>query len=59
MLEQHYGDDLDRICVDHENLIKTILEEEEELISTHRTHVDNSVDIVKKDMELLHNVDLP
>jgi hypothetical protein len=30
--EMQYGDDTDRICEDHESLIKVILEEEEELI---------------------------
>jgi len=30
--EMQYGDDTERICEDHESLIKVILEEEEELI---------------------------
>lgn len=30
--EEQYGEDTDRICEDHESLIKVILEEEEELI---------------------------
>lgn len=34
--ENQYGDDADRICEDHESLIKVILEEEEELIQCHR-----------------------
>jgi len=58
-LEGEYGQDVQKMCADHENLIKVILEEEEELIQEHRQHVDNSVDIVKKDMELLHAVDQP
>lgn len=41
------------MCIDHESLIKVILEDEEELIATHRNHIDNVVDIVKKDMALL------
>ena len=35
-IETDYGDDLERICRDHENLIKVILEDEESLISKHR-----------------------
>jgi len=36
-----------------------ILEEEENLISTHRSHIDQVVDIVKQDMSLLQQVDQP
>lgn len=32
-IEAEYADDIDRICGDHEKLIKVILEEEETLIS--------------------------
>ena len=46
-LERRYGDDMESICGDHENLIKVILEEEEELISNHRQHIDDVVDIIK------------
>ena len=35
-IEAEYAEDIDKICGDHENLIKVILEEEEELISEHR-----------------------
>lgn len=55
--EQEYGDDTERICEDHESLIKVILEEEEELIQCHRQHIDDVVDIARKDMNLLHAVD--
>ncbi len=47
------------MCIDHESLIKVILEEEEELISSHRHHIDNVVDVVKQDMALLELVDKP
>ena len=46
-LEQTYGNNMELICGDHENLIKVILEEEEELISNHRQHIDDVVDIIK------------
>lgn len=49
----------EQLCLDHESLIKVILEDEEELIATHRNHIDNVVDIVKKDMALLELVDKP
>lgn len=35
-LETQYGQDVDRICQDHEKLVEMILEEEEELIGSHR-----------------------
>jgi len=36
-----------------------ILEEEEELISSHRQHIDDVVDLVKQEMMLLSEVDKP
>jgi kinesin family protein 2/24 len=38
-------------------LIKTILEEEELLIGSHKEHIDATVNIVKQDMQLLDVVD--
>ena len=58
-LERTYGEDLERICGDHENLIQVILTMEEELIQNHRQHIDDVVDIVKQDMSLLQNVEEP
>ena len=48
-IQAQYGQDpnLQALCQDHEGLIKTILEEEEDLISTHRGHIDNVVESVK------------
>ena len=52
----------------HEQLISVILEEEESLISNHRGHIDQMVELVKQvvivihiqqEMMLLHNVDKP
>lgn len=57
--EVQYGQDVDRICEDHESLIKVILEEEEELIQSHRQHIDEVVEIARQDMNLLHEVDQP
>jgi len=50
---------LDRICTDHERLVDQILEEEEDLISGHREHIDDIVDVVKHEMHLLSEVDKP
>lgn len=58
-LEAQYGHDVDRICNDHEKLVEMILEEEEELIGSHRQHIDDVVDLVKQEMMILHDVDKP
>ena len=58
-IETEYAEDIDRICGDHEDLIKVILEEEETLISKHRNHIDDVVDIIKEDMATLQNVEEP
>ena len=36
-----------------------ILTEEDELLSNHRKFIDDTVDLVKKEMVLLHEVDKP
>jgi kinesin family protein 2/24 len=50
---------VERICNDHERLVEVILEEEEELIGSHRQHIDDLVDMVKQEMILLNEVDKP
>ena len=47
-LENQYGNDVERVCQDHEKLVELILEEEEELINGHRQHIDDVVDLVKQ-----------
>lgn len=49
-LEREYGGDSDKLCGEHEKLIEQILEEEEELITGHRKHIDDVVDLVKQEM---------
>ena len=45
-LQQYYSNNppqkalAEQIWIDHETLIKTILEDEEELIATHKRHID-------------------
>lgn len=58
-LEREYGGDSDKLCGEHEKLIEQILEEEEELITGHRRHIDDVVDLVKQEMALLNEVDKP
>ena len=58
-LEHQYGSNVDDLCNDHEQLIEKILEEEEQLIHSHRTHIDEVVGIVKEEMQLLNEVDKP
>ena len=43
----------------HQQLINVILGEEEEVISTHRQHIDDVVDCVKQEMVLLNEVEKP
>lgn len=56
-MARKYSNDQDTLCQDHEKLIEQILEEEESLISSHRHHIDDVVDLVKQEMMLLHEVD--
>ncbi|KAM3143195.1 hypothetical protein pb186bvf_004781 [Paramecium bursaria] len=54
-----HEDDLVKIGERHEQLISQILEAEEELILMHRNSIDSTVEIVKQEMMLLHNIDKP
>lgn len=50
---------LEEICNNHESLVNLILQEEEDLLSSHRKYIDEIVESVKKQMVLLHEVDKP
>ena len=39
---------MQKICGDHEKLVNLILEEEEQMISAHKQHVDEIVEMVKQ-----------
>jgi kinesin family protein 2/24 len=52
-------EDLQILNQKHEQLINVILTEEEEVISSHRQHIDDMVDLIKQEMVLLHDVDRP
>lgn len=43
----------------HERLVNKILQEEDDLLANHKTFIDTTVDIVKSEMNLLHEVDKP
>ena len=58
-LEREFNGDTEKLCSEHEKLIEQILEEEEELITGHRRHIDDVVDLVKQEMALLNDVDKP
>eukprot|EP00667_Euglena_gracilis_P003465 EG_transcript_3469 len=49
-------DDLARA---HEQLINTILEEEEHVIAAHRSHIDEIMELIKLEMKELNDVDQP
>ena len=52
-------DDLQKLSLEHEKLINTILTEEEDFINEHRTHIDDVVELVKQEMLLINEVDKP
>jgi kinesin family protein 2/24 len=49
-------EDLERA---HEQLINTILEEEEHVIVAHRQHIDDIMELIKLEMKELNDVDQP
>eukprot|EP00741_Cyanophora_paradoxa_P011023 tig00020553_g10655.t1 len=51
--------DPDALIRTHEELINTILAEEEEIISAHRQQIDDVMELVKEEMQLLNEVDQP
>jgi hypothetical protein len=40
-------DDLESMCDAHNDLIKDIIDKEEDLIGKHRAHIDSVVEIIK------------
>jgi kinesin family protein 2/24 len=52
-------EDLHVMSQKHEQLIGVILAEEEDVISLHRQHIDDTVELIKQEMMLLHEVDKP
>lgn len=44
---------------EHEKVINAILQDEEELISMHREHIDDIVEMAKEEMNIINEVDRP
>ncbi|KIZ05656.1 kinesin family member 2/24 [Monoraphidium neglectum] len=53
------GDEVDRLLAAREGLMEDILEEEEEIIALHRQQIEESMDVVRKEMAMLAEVDQP
>ena len=58
-LQLRYGEDSDALCRDHEQVIEQILDEEEKLIKSHRSIVDQQVQFLHEETALLNDVDKP
>jgi kinesin family protein 2/24 len=57
--ESYDGVGLEELKDKHEGLVNVILKEEEELLSSHRKYIDDNVDLVKRQMSILNEVDKP
>lgn len=57
--EANTEEDLMKLCKDHENLIDLILEEEEEVTTSHKEVIDTEIETVKDEMRLLYEVQKP
>jgi hypothetical protein len=53
------GDTIEVLAVKHDLLIGDILRSEEELLSHHKTYIDSMVDICRKQMEALNEMQMP
>tara|TARA_B110000305_G_C19014065_1_gene436291 strand:+ start:67 stop:321 length:255 start_codon:yes stop_codon:yes gene_type:complete len=56
-MEIQYGDNLDQMYQDHNHLISKILNEEEDLIESHKQHVNEVINCEKNEMHLISEVD--
>ena len=52
-------EDYQQISSIHEDLINTILKEEDNFVSEHRNHIDKMVESIKGEMNYIHEVDKP
>lgn len=52
-------EDLEVLKEKHEKLVNQILKEEDDLLNLHWKEIDDTVDLVKKEMVLIHEVDKP
>jgi kinesin family member 2/24 len=44
---------------EHQELVSTILSEEEDLVASHREHIHSMMNLVKEEMAILNRVDMP
>lgn len=51
--------DVSEMAAAHDELINVILEEEEEVIAAHRAQIEATMELVKREMGLLAEVDKP
>ena len=58
-MEIKNDDDYNKLSQVHEELIDEILKGEDEFINDHKSHIDNMVDFIKKEMKYIHEVDKP
>lgn len=58
-LHANNDNDLQQMSEKHEQLIGIILTEEENVIASHRQHIDDMFYLVKQECLLLHEVDKP
>lgn len=49
-------EDVQKLCIQHENLVNIIVHEEENLIQSHRKHLDGMVEFMKDEMKILNEV---
>ena len=52
-------EDYQQISSIHEDLINTILKEEDNFVAEHKNHIDNMVESIKNEMNCIHEVDKP
>ena len=52
-------EEFQKITMTHEELINSILKEEDEFIREHKKNIDNMVESIKEEMDYIHEVDKP
>ena len=58
-MEIKSDEDYNKLSQIHEELIDEILKGEDEFIDAHKSHIDNMVEYIKKEMKFIHEVDKP
>ena len=51
--------ELEKICGEHERVVNLILEEEEEVITAHKQHLNDTIEMVKQEMRMLEELERP